>query len=300
MSRSGALGGYREIHYRSDDGLELYARDYPNDGARLTLLCLHGLTRNSADFEHVAAELAADYRVVVPDQRGRGQSRWDSNPDNYTLARYVADMFVLIGRLGLRRIVPIGTSMGGLMSMMMANMRAPVFRGLVLNDIGPEIAPAGLARIKGHVGKAGPVKTWDEAAAAVAKTNAAAFPGYGRQDWKRWARRTCAENAAGELRLLYDPAIAEQLAGSGENTAPPDAWALFDELSHLPLLTFRGALSDILDEDCCARMQRRHPGMKLVTLPGVGHAPMLDEPGAVRRLRVFLNGIDSDRAAAMR
>ena len=293
MSRSGAFRNYREIRYRGDDGLELYARDYANDGARLTLLCLHGLTRNSADFEHVAAEVAADCRVVVPDQRGRGQSQWDSNPDNYTLTRYVADMFTLIGQLGLRCIVPIGTSMGGLISMMMANTQPSVFRGLVLNDIGPEIAPAGLARIKGHVGKAGPVKTWGEAADAVAKTNAVAFPGYGRQDWKRWARRTYAKNSAGELQLLYDPAIAEQLADPGEDTAPPDTWALFDGLNHLPVLIFRGALSDILDEDCCARMQRRHPGMTLITLPGVGHAPMLDEPDAIRHLRIFLNGIES-------
>ena len=300
MSGSGVFEDYREIRYPSDDGLELYARDYPNDAARLTLLCLHGLTRNSADFEHVAAELAADYRVVVPDQRGRGQSQWDSNPDNYTPARYVADMFTLIGRLGLRRIVPIGTSMGGLMSMMMVNEQPPVFRGLALNDIGPEIAPAGLARIMGHVGKAGPVKTWDEAAAAAANTNAVAFPGYGRQDWMRWARRTYAKNAAGELQLLYDPAIAEQLAGPGKNAAPPDAWALFDGLRRLPLLTIHGELSDILDQACCARMRRKHPGMTLVTLPGVGHAPMLDEPGAIRRLKVFLNGIESDRAAAMK
>lgn len=292
MPRSGAFRNYREIRYRSDDGLELYARDYPNDSARLTLLCLHGLTRNSADFEHVAAEVAADCRIVVPDQRGRGQSQWDSNPDNYTLPRYVADMFTLIGQLGLRHIVPIGTSMGGLMSMMMANMQPPVFRGLVLNDIGPEIAPAGLARIKGHVGKARPVKTWSEAADAAAKTNAVAFPGYGRQDWKRWARRTYAKNSAGELQLLYDPAIAEQLADPGEVTALPETWALLDGLNHLPVLTFRGALSDILDEDCCARMQRRHPGMTLVTLPGVGHAPMLDEPGAIQSLKIFLNSIE--------
>ena len=285
------MSGYREIRYASEDGLDLYARDYRNDAARLTLLCMHGLTRNSADFEQLAAELACDYRILVPDQRGRGQSQWDSNPGNYTPARYVDDMFILIALLGLRRIVAIGTSMGGLMAMMMAARRPELFRGVVLNDIGPEISPAGLARIKRYVGKADSVRAWDEAADEAAKANAVAFPGYGREDWARWARRTYAENAAGELQLLYDPAIAKPFSRPGDNAAPPAAWALFDGLRHLPLLAFRGALSDILNEDCCGRMQRRHPGMKLVTLPGVGHAPMLDEPGAIGHLKSFLDGI---------
>ena len=285
------MSGYREFRYASEDSLDLYARDYRNDSARLTLLCMHGLTRNSADFGQLAAELARDCRIVAPDQRGRGQSQWDSNPGNYTPARYVADMFTLIERLRLRRIVPIGTSMGGLMAMMMAVRRPELFRGVVLNDIGPEISPAGLARIKRYVGKADPVRTWDEAADEAARTNAVAFPGYGREDWARWARRTYAENDAGELQLLYDPAIALPFSQPGENVAPLDAWALFDGLRGMPLLVFRGALSDILDEDCAARMQRRHPGMKLVTLPGVGHAPMLDEPGALDHLKSFLDAI---------
>lgn len=285
------MSGYREIRYASEDGLDLYARDYPNDSARLTLLCMHGLTRNSADFWRLAAELASDCRIVAPDQRGRGQSQWDSNPGNYTPARYVADMFTLIERLRLRRIVPIGTSMGGLMAMMMAVGCPKLFRGVVLNDIGPEIAPDGLARIMRYVGKADPVRTWDEAADEAARTNAVAFPGYGREDWERWARRTYAENDAGELQLLYDPAIAKPFSQPGENAAPFDAWALFDGMRRLPLLVYRGALSDILDEDCAARMQRRHPGMKLVTLAGVGHAPMLDEPGALDHLKSFLDAI---------
>lgn len=285
------MSGFREIRYASEDGLDLYARDYRNDAARLTLLCMHGLTRNSSDFGPLAAELACDYRIVAPDQRGRGKSQWDRNPGNYTPARYVADMFTLIAQIGLRRIVPIGTSMGGLMAMMMVARRPQLFRGVVLNDIGPEISPAGLARIKRYVGKADPVRTWDEAADRAAKTNAVAFPDYGREDWARWARRTYSENAAGELRLLYDPAIARPFSRPGDNAAPPDAWALFDGLCRRPLLVFRGVLSDILDEDCCARMQRRHPGMKLVTLPSVGHAPMLDEPGALVHLKSFLDGI---------
>lgn len=280
---------YNDTWYPSDDGLQLYARDYPNDQARLSLLCMHGLTRNSADFASLAEDLQDEYRVVAMDQRGRGRSEWDGNPANYNLVRYVADMFTLIDRLALRDIVLLGTSMGGMMAMTMAGVR-DLFRGVVLNDIGPVVSAEGLARIKGYVGKGRPVRSWEDAIEQTIATSGTAFPHYVRSDWERWVRRTYAENEAGQPELLYDPAIARSLGGSDGNAVPPNTWRLFDGLRHLPCLTLRGALSDILGEECCAEMQRRHPGMALVTVTGVGHAPMLDESGIPARLREFLRG----------
>lgn len=277
-----------DIRYDSDDGLKLYARDYPRADSELTLLCLHGLTRNSADFHDLACALQPEYRIVSADQRGRGRSEWDSDSANYTPLRYVTDMFTLIDRLKLKDIVLVGTSMGGLMAMIMTAGNPELFRGVVLNDIGPVVGAKGLERIKSYVGKVKPARTWEEAADQAAEINGAAFPHYTPQDWDRWARRTYAENAAGELELLYDPAIAEPIAASDANAVPPDPWPLFEGLKKMPVLVFRGENSDILEEDCAVEMQRRHPGLKLRTVRGVGHAPMLDEPGVIPWLREFL------------
>ena len=282
---------YRDVWYRSDDGLKLYARDYANAAAPLTLLCLHGLSRNSADFGDLATELQGEYRVVAVDQRGRGRSEWDGNSDNYRPTRYVSDMFTLIERLALEELVLVGTSMGGIMAMMMASAQPGRFRGVVLNDIGPVVSGQGLARIMGTVGQAPPVKTWDEAIDQAKALNGIAFPNYRREDWARWVRRTYAENAAGEPRLLYDPAIAEPLRASGGNAVPPDAWPMFKAMRDVPVLALRGVLSDILDEACLAEMRQRHPLLTLVTVPEVGHAPMLDEPGVVDHIRAFLRRI---------
>lgn len=282
---------YRDVWYRGDDGLKLYARDYANEAAPLTLLCLHGLSRNSADFGDLATELQGEYRVVAVDQRGRGRSEWDGNSDNYRPTRYVSDMSTLIERLALEELVLVGTSMGGIMAMMMASAQPGRFRGVVLNDIGPVVSGQGLARIMGTVGQAPPVKTWDDAIDQAEALNGMAFPNYRRADWARWVRRTYAENADGEPRLLYDPAIAEPLRSSGSNAVPPDAWPMFEAMRDVPVLALRGALSDILDEACLAEMQQRHPLLTPVTVAEVGHAPMLDEPGVVDHIRAFLERI---------
>lgn len=282
---------YRDVWCRSDDGLKLYARDYANAAAPLTLLCLHGLSRNSADFGDLATELQGEYRVVAVDQRGRGRSEWDENSDNYRPTRYVSDMFTLIERLALEELVLVGTSMGGIMAMMMASAQPGRFRGVVLNDIGPVVSGQGLARIMGTVGQAPPVKTWEDAIDQAQALNGIAFPNYRREEWARWVRRTYAENAAGEPRLLYDPAIAEPLRASGGNAVPPDAWPMFEAMGDMPVLALRGALSDILDETCFVEMQQRHPRLTPVTVPEVGHAPMLDEPGVVDHIRAFLGRI---------
>ena len=285
---------YQDVWYQSDDDLKLYARDYPNPDAPLTLLCMHGLSRNSADFGDLAAELQGEYRIVAVDQRGRGQSEWDGNSANYTPFRYVSDMATLIDQLALKDVVLVGTSMGGMMAMVMVAGNPGGFRGVVLNDIGPVVSQQGLARIMGTVGKVAPVKTWDDAIDQAQALNGDAFPNYGRDDWARWVQRTYAENAAGEPQLLYDPAIAEPLRASESSAAPPDTWPLFEAVRSVPVLALRGALSDILDEACFSEMQQRHPHLTPVTVPEVGHAPMLDEPGVVDHIRAFLRRIHAD------
>lgn len=282
---------FRPYRYRSVCGrLELYARLY--DAAKEeapALLLLHGLTRNSADFEPLAQHLAGRYRLIVPDQRGRGLSDYDSAPGNYRPDVYSADMFALLDGLSIERVGLIGTSMGGLMAMIMAAMQPARISAIVLNDVGPQIEAAGLARIQGYVGPSEPVTDWDDAAARCAAINGQAFPEFTAQDWQVFARRTCRETADGAIRFAYDPAIAASVAGDQPATVPPDLWPLWDMLTALPALAVRGALSDLLSPATLVEMERRHAGpFTAVEVPGRGHAPMLDEPTALAAIDGFL------------
>ena len=278
---------YRERRYAAaSGGLTLFARDYGGDGP--PLLLMHGLTRNSADFEPLAAVLAPRWRLVVPDQRGRGLSDSDPAPANYRPDVYVADMFALLDALGIERCGLIGTSMGGLMAMIMGAMQPARISAMVLNDVGPELDPAGLARIAGYVGGGTSFADWDEAAAACAAINASAFPGFGPDDWLAWARRTCREDAEGRVSFAYDPAIARGFEGEGE-VAPTDLWPLWDALSPLPVLAIRGALSDLLAPATVETMATRHSGpFSSIEVSGRGHAPLLDEPAALAAIETFL------------
>jgi pimeloyl-ACP methyl ester carboxylesterase len=282
------MNDFREVRYRSADGLQLYARDYPHPEPRATVLCLHGLTRNSADFEGLCEHLRQDFRVIAADQRGRGRSACDPNPANYNPGVYVQDMFALLAHLGVARVVAVGTSMGGLMTMMIAAMRPDILGGAILNDIGPVVDPAGLARIKGYVGRTSATSSWSDAARISCELNGVAFPTYTVEDWMRFARRTFREDATGQLVPAYDPAIAQSLAAADQPTAAPDMWPLFMALRSIPTLLIRGALSDILSSDCAAQMRARKPDLRVIEVPDRGHAPMLDEPAALQAIRTFL------------
>ena len=278
---------YSDLHFPSAYGrLMLYARDYPGDGA--PILMMHGLTRNSADFGSLAVRLSGRHRVIVPEQRGRGRSQYDPDPANYTPATYCADMTALIARLGLDRPVLIGTSMGGLMAMIMGAMAPDAYRGIVLNDIGPVVDQAGLDRIARYVGLSGDVRDWAEAADYARRTNGYAFPDYDESDWKAFAARLFREDARGVPRLAYDPAIAAGLKGDKPSAVPPDLWPLWDTLASLPVLIVRGEISDILSAQTMAQMRARHPDCTTVTVPGIGHAPMLDEAQAVAAIEAFI------------
>lgn len=274
--------------YFSHDGLTLSYRDYPGPAgaAGAPVLCLPGLTRNARDFEALALELARSRRVLSPDLRGRGRSAWDPTPANYHPGTYLRDVEALLAAAGAPRVLAIGTSLGGLLTMLLAGARPGALVGAALNDIGPVIDEAGLARIRGTVGKSGPLRTWEDAAAACRAANGAAFPDFGERDWLAFARRTCVASPEG-VRFDYDPRIAEPFAGAGAAPAVSDPWALWTPLAGVPTLVVRGAHSDILGAATVAEMARRKPDTRVVTVANRGHAPLLDEPEALAALRSF-------------
>jgi pimeloyl-ACP methyl ester carboxylesterase len=279
----------------SPDGLTLHARDYAAASglARAPVICIHGLTRNARDFEALAPRIATQgRRVLALDVRGRGASAYDPNPAHYIPAVYAGDILALMDALAIARAVFIGTSMGGLITMAIGAMRPGAIAATVLNDIGPEIAPEGLARIAGYVGGGPPIETWDDAAAYARKLNEAAFPHYGPEDWMAFARRIFVEKD-GRPQLDYDPNIAGAFKppepAPGQPPPPaPDLWPLFEGLAAHPLLTIRGATSDILSPAIAEHMRLAAPDMDYVEVPGVGHAPMLDESQAVVAIDALL------------
>jgi pimeloyl-ACP methyl ester carboxylesterase len=277
------------------EGLMLYARDYAAAAgpARAPVVCLHGLTRNARDFEDLAPRLAArGRRVLALDVRGRGASAWDTDPMRYVPATYAVDVLALLDALAVARAVFIGASMGGLITMVVGALRPQAVAAAVLNDVGPELAPEGLARIAGFAGQGADVQTWDQAADFARARNEVAFPHYGPSDWAAFARRLFTEKG-GKPALDYDPAIAKAFARPppppGEDTPPlPDLWPLFKGLAAGPLLTIRGATSDLLSPDIARRMREAAPGMAYAEVAGVGHAPMLDEPQALAAIDALL------------
>lgn len=283
--------GYQERRWTSCDGLSLYARDYAAAGpsTALPVICLHGLTRNSRDFEDVAPLIARlGRRVLVPDMRGRGLSDWDPEPARYAPHTYVQDVLSLLDALGIAQAVFVGTSMGGIITMALANSRPEVIAAAILNDVGPVVDPHGIERIKGYVGDTSAVADWTDAQHYVRLTNEVAFPDYVSEDWDRFARRLFRE-IDGVPRLDYDPGIALQLKSDLYKAPDAEAWELFRKLAAgRPTLLVRGETSDLLSEDIAAEMRAVAPGMQQVNVPRVGHAPMLTEPEAVQAIRDFL------------
>ena len=283
---------YRDLWYQSADGLKLYARDYPGpaDGLLPPALCMHGLTRNSADFAVLGGRLSEQRRVLSVDQRGRGRSDYDSNVTNYTPATYVQDMFALLDGEGIDRVVLVGTSMGGLMSFLMAAMQPERIAAMIINDIGPEIDPAGLARIQDYVGKSGPVNTWEQAVAQQKAINGIAFPDFTEQQWQDFTRCLYREQN-GQPVIAYDPAIAQPMADQDSGAVPPDLWSVFEAITTIPMLVIRGATSDILAPSCVDKMRELDPDLQVAEIPDRGHAPMLDEPTARSAIDDFLQSL---------
>jgi len=272
--------GFTDRFWESPDGLKLHYRDYDGRADRAPVVCMHGLTRNARDFAALAGHLAGDRRVLVPEMRGRGESEYARDTASYTPATYVADVEALLAQEGIERFVAVGTSLGGLMTMLFAAADPARIAGAVLNDIGPEVEAAGLARIGEYLGQARNFPTWMHAARALEEVHAPAHPGFDTEDWIAMAKRGMAVQPNGRIAFDYDMAIAEPFQG-GEGAAPPDLWPAFEALASAPLLIVRGALSDLLSDATAQAMVARHGDAELVTVPDVGHAPLLDEPEAL-------------------
>ena len=277
----------------TSDELSLYARDYAGaeGAARLPVIAIHGLTRNSADFGTVAPLIAATgRRVLALDVRGRGRSDRAADPMTYQPPVYAKDVLALLDQAGVGRAVFLGTSMGGLITMALTAMAPDRVAAAILNDIGPEVAPEGLARIASYTGQTVEIRSWDDAADYARRTNGAALPHYGPDDWLAFARRVFREGPDGVPVLDYDPDISAPMRAAGKDALVPDLWPAFRNLAEgRKLLLVRGATSDLLSSDIAGRMREAAPEMKFVEVPGVGHAPMLDEPAARDAILDFLS-----------
>ena len=272
--------------YESADGLRLYYRSYAAvQPGWLPVLCLPGLTRNSRDFAALAEHLSARHEVLTADLRGRGLSAWDSEPAHYQLPTYVQDAWSLLDSRGVKRVLIVGTSLGALMAMALAT-RPDRIAGVVLNDAGPELDLAGLARIGSYVGKLPPVATWAEAAAQAKLVNQASAPDLTDTQWLDYARRCYRENAAGVPVRDMDPQIAAGF--KGPPTGPLQMWPLYEQIKGVPQLVIRGALSDLLSAATVERMAREKPDLEQLTVANRGHVPLLDEPECLEAIDGFL------------
>jgi len=250
------------------------------------VLCLHGLTRNGRDFEELAPHLAERYRVIVPDVRGRGLSQRDPDPSHYKMPVYLRDLEILLDGLGADSVSVIGTSMGGLMAMTLGATRPARVSRIVLNDVGPELDPVGLERIRRHAGRSPVVATWPEAIAQLRQLFGTTWPHLPEARWEAIARRSYRVNHTGMLEPDADPMIGEVLRNSAG--AARDFWPLWAALGQMPVLALRGELSDFLSAQTLTRMQREKPGLEAATIPQRGHTPLLDEPGCLDRIDRFL------------
>lgn len=280
---------FRVHQWRSADGLTLVASDYGQGNGKLPVICIPGLTRNARDFEDVAPAIAATgRRVLAVDLRGRGRSDRSSDPKTYSPRVYADDMMALLSSINAPRAIFVGTSLGGLVTMTLAVKRPDVIGGAVLNDVGPEVGKAGLARIRAYAGKGAPVETWADAAAYVKRTNGPALPDLPDDAWPAFARRLFREEN-GKPVIDYDPGIARTTNPVVAWLATRLLWPAFKRLAKAgPLLLVHGQDSDIIERSTITRMSQVAPHMKVASVPRVGHAPMLTEAVARDAIAAFL------------
>ena len=281
-----ARPGFRERVLTAGDGLELYFRDYANPGSRATpVLCLPGVSRNSKDFADLAEGLSGQRRVLCPDFRGRGRSQYDPDWRNYIPQTYVEDVRHLLISRGIHRVQIIGTSLGGIVAMVMAVAMPGMVAGVVLNDIGPEIHMSGLARIIDYLRDDTPLPDWDAVAGRLRETFPD-LPARSPEDWLTIARNTYKQKPGGGLVHDWDHAIVNQFAKALGGKV--GLWPLFKALKRLPVLTIRGALSNILSENTLSRMAEAMPAMRHVTVDDCGHPPSLSEANVLEAIDAHL------------
>jgi pimeloyl-ACP methyl ester carboxylesterase len=288
------MPGYEEKYYAAGDGLRLYYRDYsgPQGAARTPVLCIPGLTRNSRDFDFIAARIAQSRRVLTADLRGRGKSAYDPDPRNYAVPTETSDMFCLLEAAGAPNVVVLGTSRGGVIAMTMATFKPGVLGGAILNDIGAQLEARGLERIYDMMRAPPSYSGWDEAAQGLKRGNGAHFPNVSDAQWLAFARALYREDQ-GRVAGDYDPKFpAAILEGRGTNprnqAGAADLWRWFAALGSVPVLVLRGDRSELLSEATVAAMHTAKPDLVSVTVKDRGHVPFLDEPEAIAAIDAFL------------
>lgn len=278
------------------DGLRLHVREYgPRATARPVVVCLPGLTRTAADFDELATALAAkDYRVLALDYRGRGLSAWDASSANYSLPVELADLTAVLAAREAGRAVFVGSSRGGLLTMLLAATQPGSIAGVIFNDIGPVIEAKGLMRLKGYVGKIPQPRSFEEGAEILRRLFGHQFPSLSGEQWEAFARRNWrAEN--GGFAPTCDPKLADTLKGFDPEIAIPTMWPQFDALAAVPVMVVRGENSDILMPETVAAMRARRPDMTVLEIPGQGHTPLLAEDDTIAKLIAFTDGCAATR-----
>jgi pimeloyl-ACP methyl ester carboxylesterase len=289
-----SASGYTPVHFQSDDGLRLFARDYSSLHSALTpLLCLPGLTRNSKDFETIVPWLAQSRRVIAPDFRGRGLSQYASDPASYRPDMELIDIISLLNFLKINRVAIIGTSRGGIVGLLMASFFHDRLAGLFLNDVGPELDSAGLLRIRSYLGVQNEFASWEMAIANLKSTNSG-FESLAADEWQAFAQRVF-KPVNGLPRIDYDPALLQTFPSVEDITAGRVAnlWEFFGKIEDLPISVARGEHSDLLSAVTVAAMKQQNAALDATTIPKRGHAPFLDEASARDALVRWLARIDA-------
>jgi pimeloyl-ACP methyl ester carboxylesterase len=285
-----ALTG-RSVFVSAPDGLPLHVCKHGAAvSTRMPVVCLPGLTRTTADFDDLARVLAAGKparQVIALDSRGRGQSAYDPDPKNYTPAVELRDLVEVLNAFKIPRAVFVGSSRGGILTMLLAAVHPKMIAGAVLHDIGPNIDAEGVARIKAYVGKMRQPRNLEDGAEILRELFAAQFPKLTAEQWLGAARRTWKPQDR-RLALTYDPALAETLADFDIEHPLPPLWDQFEALARVPVLVIRGANSDILSAATAREMQNRHPDLRIMEVPDQGHVPLLDEPDVINRIVAFV------------
>lgn len=287
---------YETLCVSACDGLRLHVRVWGTSGRdALPVICLPGLTRTVSDFDVLARTLAYGTgglrRVLVLDYRGRGASEYDRDPANYNVAVELADVITVVTALEASPAIYIGTSRGGILTMLLAAAQPAMIAGAVLNDIGPVIEPQGLMRIKGYVGKLPEPRTFADGAQILQNLFGAQFPGLTGEDWVAAAHRNWREES-GRLALTYDARLSETLKDiDGQRPLPP-MWTQFDALRHVPVMAIRGARSDLLSVQTLRAMKARRQDLETLEIADQGHPPLLAEPEIVARIGAFVGRID--------
>jgi pimeloyl-ACP methyl ester carboxylesterase len=276
----------------AQDGLKLHVRSYgPRIATALPVVCLPGLARTVADFDVLATALTHDpktsRRVLALDSRGRGKSDYDRNPANYNLQVELADLLAVLTALEIAQAVFVGTSRGGILTMLLAAARPTAIAGCVLNDIGPVIEPKGLMRIKSYVGKMPQPASFHEAADILRRLFGSQFPKLDDDGWVAFARRTFKE-AGGRIVPDYDPKLGKMLKGTNIERPLPALWKQFDALAGVPVMVIRGGNSDILSTATVEAMRTRHCGLDVIEVADEGHAPLLAGAEIIGRISSFV------------